>query len=46
MPAYISLRKYTHQGIGTIREGPDRLDANKEILSRHGSELLASTPSG
>jgi len=41
MPTYISLIKYTHQGISTIKEGPGRLDANKEILSRYGSELKA-----
>src|SRR5260370_41414181 len=41
MPTYISLVKYTHQGISTIKEGPDRLDANKEILNRYGSELKA-----
>jgi uncharacterized protein with GYD domain len=41
MPTYISLIKYTHQGISTIKEGPNRLDANKEILSRHGPELKA-----
>jgi len=27
MPTYISLIKYTHQGIATLKEGPDRLDA-------------------
>ena len=41
MPTYISLIKYTHQGISTIKEGPNRLDANKEILNRYGSELKA-----
>jgi uncharacterized protein with GYD domain len=41
MPTYISLIKYTHQGITTIKEGPGRLDANKEILNRYGSELKA-----
>jgi uncharacterized protein with GYD domain len=41
MPTYISLIKYTHQGISTIKEGPDRLDANKQILNRYGSELTA-----
>jgi len=41
MPTYISLIKYTHQGISTIKEGPGRLDANKEILNRYGSELKA-----
>ena len=29
MPTYISLIKYTHQGISTIKDGPGRLDANK-----------------
>ena len=42
MPTYISLIKYTHQGISTIKEGPARLDANKEVLNRYGSELKAS----
>jgi hypothetical protein len=41
MPTYISLLKHTHQGISTIKEGPNSLDANKEILSRYGSELKA-----
>jgi uncharacterized protein with GYD domain len=41
MPTYISLIKYTHQGISTIKEGPARLGANKEILNRYGSELKA-----
>jgi uncharacterized protein with GYD domain len=44
MPTYISLIKYTRQGISTIKEGPDRLDANKEILNRYGSELTAFYP--
>lgn len=41
MPTYISLIKYTQQGISTLKEGPGRLDANKEILNRFGSELKA-----
>ena len=41
MPTYISLIKYTHQGITSIKEGPNRLDANKELLNRYGSELKA-----
>jgi uncharacterized protein with GYD domain len=41
MPTYISLTKYTQQGISTIKDGPGRLDANKEILNRFGSELKA-----
>jgi uncharacterized protein with GYD domain len=41
MPTYISLIKYTDQGISTIKEGPARLGANKEVLNRYGSELKA-----
>ena len=41
MPTYISLIKYTHQGISTVKESPGRLDANKEILNSFGSELKA-----
>jgi uncharacterized protein with GYD domain len=41
MPIYISLVKYTHQGIGTIKDGPARLDANRKILNQFGSELKA-----
>jgi len=41
MPTYISLIKFTHQGISTIKEGPNRLGASKEILNRYGSKLKA-----
>jgi uncharacterized protein with GYD domain len=41
MPTYISLIKYTQQGISAIKDGPARLEANKETLNRHGSELKA-----
>ena len=41
MPTYISLIKFTHQGITTIKEGPNRLDANKEVLRQYGSDLTA-----
>ena len=41
MPIYISLIKYTHQGISTIKESPNRLAANKEVLNRYGSEMKA-----
>jgi len=41
MPTYISLIKYTQQGISTTKESSGRLDANKEILNRFGSELKA-----
>jgi uncharacterized protein with GYD domain len=41
MPIYISLIKWTHQGITTIKEGPARVDAGKETLKAFGSELKA-----
>jgi uncharacterized protein with GYD domain len=41
MATYISLIKFTHQGITSIKDGPDRLDAGKETLKRFGSELKA-----
>ena len=41
MATYISLIKFTHQGITTIKEGPARLDADKETLKTFCSELTA-----
>jgi uncharacterized protein with GYD domain len=39
MATYISLIKFTPQGITNIKEGPARLAAGKETLRRFGSEL-------
>lgn len=41
MPTYISLIRYTHQGITSIRQSPARLDAAKEAYRRAGGELKA-----
>jgi uncharacterized protein with GYD domain len=41
MATYISLIKFTPQGITKVQEGPARLDAGKETLRRFGSELRA-----
>jgi uncharacterized protein with GYD domain len=41
MATYISLIKFTGQGIATIKQGPDRLDRNKDMLKSFGSELRA-----
>lgn len=41
MPTYVSLIKFTHQGVTTIKQGPARLDAGKETLKAFGSELKA-----
>jgi uncharacterized protein with GYD domain len=41
MATYISLIKFTQQGIATIKDGPARLDTGKETLKAFGSELKA-----
>jgi uncharacterized protein with GYD domain len=41
MPTYISLIKFTHQGVTNIKEAPSRLDAGKQTLKAFGSELKA-----
>jgi uncharacterized protein with GYD domain len=41
MATYISLIKLTHQGITTIKEGPERLERGRETLNAFGSELRA-----
>jgi len=39
MPTYISLLRYTQQGIMDAKNGPARLDAAKEGFRRAGGEL-------
>ncbi len=41
MATYISLIKFTQQGITSIKEGPARLDAGRDTLKSFGSELKA-----
>lgn len=41
MPTYISLLRYTHQGITTIKQSPARLDAVKHAYRQAGGELKA-----
>jgi uncharacterized protein with GYD domain len=41
MATYISLIRFTQQGIATIKDGPARLDSGKETLKALGSELKA-----
>jgi uncharacterized protein with GYD domain len=41
MATYISLIKFTQQGLVTIKEGPGRLDQGRETLKAFGSELRA-----
>lgn len=39
MPTYVTLVRYTEQGIRTIKEGPTRLEALKKALKAAGGEL-------
>ena len=39
MPTYISLLRYTQQGIADSRSGPKRLDAAKEAYRKAGGEV-------
>ena len=39
MPTYISLIRYTQQGINSAKDGPKRLDAAKEAYKKAGGEL-------
>jgi len=41
MPTYISLLRYTQQGIADAKGGLARLDAAKEAFRRAGGELKA-----
>ncbi len=39
MPTYITLARWTQQGIERVKEGPARLDAVKEAFRAAGAEL-------
>ena len=41
MPQFISLIRYTAQGIGKIKESPKRLDAAKKATEKAGGKVLA-----
>ena len=41
MPTYISLLRYTQQGISSIQDAPARIDAAKEGYRKAGGELKA-----
>jgi uncharacterized protein with GYD domain len=41
MATYISLIKLTSQGIGNIKQGPERLERGKETFKQFQSELRA-----
>jgi uncharacterized protein with GYD domain len=39
MPTYITLARFTKQGIENIKESPDRLDAAKKGFQAMGAEI-------
>ena len=39
MPTYISMLRYTQQGISTIKNAPARIDAAKDAYRKAGGEL-------
>ena len=39
MATYITLLRFTEQGVETIKESPARLDAAKEVFLKMGAEL-------
>lgn len=41
MPTYISLLRYTQQGISAAKNAPARIDAAKEAYKKAGGELKA-----
>jgi uncharacterized protein with GYD domain len=41
MPTYISLIRFTQQGIEKIKESPARLDAFKQLVKSVGGEVKA-----
>jgi uncharacterized protein with GYD domain len=41
MPTYISMLRYTQQGISAIKNAPARTDAAKEAYRKAGGELKA-----
>jgi len=41
MPTYITLIRYTQQGVETMKESPARLDRAKEAVKAAGGELKA-----
>ncbi len=39
MPTYVSLIRYTHQGIAGVKDSPKRLDAFKDAVKKAGGTL-------
>ena len=41
MPTYIMLANWTEQGVRTVKNSPQRLEAAKAMASAHGGQLLS-----
>ena len=41
MPLYVSLIRYTHQGMSKIKDSPSRLDAAKKAAEKEGGKIQA-----
>ena len=41
MPTYISMLRYSQQGISSVKNAPARIDAAKEAYKKAGGELKA-----
>ncbi len=41
MPIYVVLANWTDQGIRTVKESPQRLDATRKAIEAAGGKLLA-----
>lgn len=39
MPTYVTLMRFTDQGIRNIKEGPSRLEAAKKLFQSAGAEI-------
>ena len=41
MPTYVTLFRWTQEGIGDVKKSPDRLDKARELFRQMGGELKA-----
>jgi uncharacterized protein with GYD domain len=41
MPTYVSMLRYTQQGISSVKNAPARIDAAREAYKKAGGELKA-----
>jgi uncharacterized protein with GYD domain len=41
MPTYVTLIKYTQQGVENMKESPNRLETAKELFKSMGGEIKA-----